>query len=248
MKKLWIAGVLLGCWAEAGSIRVAIAANISYVMPVLREAFVRTHPSIDVQTTVGGSGKLATQIAHGAPYDLFLSANMAYPQKLYEGGTATTKPIVYAQGALAYLSTQPRDFTHGIALLSDPAIGRIAVANPRTAPYGKAAFEALRKAKLLEPLRPKLVYGESIAQTVTYAVRAADIGLVALSALYAPQMARYTHGTHWHEVDPSLYQPIDQGMVILKRAETNPDVRAFYDFLLSAPARTHFAQYGYRLP
>ena len=233
---------------QAGSIRVAIAANVGYAMPDLVKAFESHHPNTRVETLIGGSGKLAAQIQRGAPYDLFLSANMDYPTKLHAAGMTLDAPRVYARGALVMLSTLPRDFSRGIAVLRDASISRIAVANPRTAPYGKAAFDALTRAKLLETLRPKFVYGESIAQTVAYTQKAADIGLIAKSALYAPQMRTYKEGTHWREIDPALYTPIDQGMVLLKQSADNPEAKAFYAFLLSDEARAIFVRYGYRLP
>jgi molybdate transport system substrate-binding protein len=248
MKKLLILPILLSLFAEAGTLRVALAANVSYAMPELIQAFRAHHPNTQIQTTVSGSGKLTTQIRSGAPYDLFLSANMAYPQALFKAGATTAAPVVYAQGALAYLSEKARDFSRGIALLSDPAIARIAVANPRTAPYGKATFEALTSAKLLSTLRPKFIYGESIAQTVTYTTHGADIGIIAKSALYAPQMRHYKAGVNWADVDASLYRPIDQGMVVLKASKNMAEVKALYDFLLSDEARAIFTQYGYRLP
>ncbi len=233
---------------QGGTVRIALAANVSYAMPSLKAVFAKHHPDTNIQITVGGSGKLATQIRSGAPYDLFLSANMAYPQALFDAGLATEKPVVYAQGALAYLSNTPRDFSKGIKLLLSPAIHTIAVANPKTAPYGKAAFEALEKAGLLTRLRPKLVFGESIAQTVAYATHAADIGLVAKSALFAPQMQHYKQGTHWADVDPALYGPIDQGMILLKSSTNKPEAKAFYDFLLRQKARDIFIRFGYRVP
>jgi molybdate transport system substrate-binding protein len=238
---------LLG-FLTSGEVRVALAANVSYVMPALKTAFSKQHPEISISTTVGGSGKLATQIQNGAPYDLFLSANMAYPQRLYEAGVTANEPKIYAQGALAYLSSRPRDMNNGIGLLSHPSISKIAVANPRTAPYGKAAFDALEKAGVLEKVRPKLVFGESIAQTVTYATHAADIGIVAKSALFAPQMSHYKKGINWSDVDPALYKPINQGMVIVKKTKNYSETKAFYDFILSPKAREIFQRYGYRLP
>ena len=233
---------------QGGTVRIALAANVSYAMPALKAAFAKHHPDTHIQITVSGSGKLATQIRSGAPYDLFLSANMAYPQALYNAGLATEKPVVYAQGALAYLSNTPRDFSKGMHVLLSPTIHTIAVANPKTAPYGKAAFEALEKAGLLTRLRSKLVFGESIAQTVAYATHAADIGLVAKSALFAPQMQHYKQGVHWVDVDPALYRPIDQGMVLLKSSNNKSEAKALYDFLLSNAARKIFTRFGYRVP
>jgi len=248
MVKIFATMFIFGMVLSAGTVRIALAANVSYAMPVLKAAFAKHHPDTNIQITVSGSGKLATQIRSGAPYDLFLSANMAYPQVLFDAGLAMEKPVVYAQGALAYLSNIPRDFSKGMHVLLSPTIHTIAVANPKTAPYGKAAFEALKKSKLLTRLRPKLVFGESIAQTVAYATHAADIGLVAKSALFAPHMQHYQHGTHWADVDPALYNPIDQGMILLKSSTNKHESKTFYDFLLGKEARKIFTQFGYRVP
>jgi len=239
--------VLIGM-LQGGTVRIALAANLSYALPALQKAFARQHPDTTIQATIGGSGKLATQIRNGAPYDLFLSANMAYPQALYEAGMTTDKPVVYVQGALALLSATPRDFSSGFALLRATDIHTIAVANPKTAPYGEAAFEALKQSKFLAPLRSKLVFGESIAQTVAYATHAADIGLVAKSALFAPNMKRFVRGKNWVDVDPSLYHPIDQGMVLLASSPDKREAKRVYDFLLGQEARKIFTQFGYRVP
>ncbi len=229
-----------------GSVRIALAANVSYVMPELITAFKKHNPNIRILTTIGGSGKLATQIRGGAPYDLFLSANIAYPQALFEAGMTTRAPVVYAQGALILLSRYPRDMTKALRLLTDPTISKIAVANPRTAPYGKAAFEAMKNAGILDRVRSKLAYGESIAQTVAYALRAADIGIVAKSALFAPRMSQYQKGSNWTEIDPKLYHPIDQGLVMIKGG--TKEAKQFYDFLLSPEAKEIFRRYGYIVP
>ncbi len=232
----------------AGTVRVALAANVSYAMPALKKDFALQYPGVIIQSIVGGSGKLTTQIRSGAPYDLFLSANMAYPQQLFELGITVDKPVTYAQGALAILSNVPRDFSRGIALLEESFIRSVAVANPKTAPYGKAAFDVLHKAGLFETVHPKLVFGESIAQTVAYVSHVADIGLVAKSALFAPQMKEYKPGTNWVDVNPALYHPIDQGMVLLKNAPNLKEAEAFYVFLLSRRAREIFIRHGYRVP
>jgi molybdate transport system substrate-binding protein len=242
--------ILIFCMgaAAAGTLHVATAANMSYAMEALKAAFEKHTPQTHIEVMIGGSGKLAAQIRQGAPYDLFLSANMRYPQKLYEMGVAAEKPVMYAQGALVLLSKKPRPYEKGLALLASGAIHKIAVANPKTAPYGVAAEEALRKAGLYERVKPKFVYGESISQTITYTLRAADIGMVAKSALFAPQMRHFTKGEYWMDVDSALYTPIAQGMVLLKRAAGNREAKMFYDFMLSDEAKTILRTYGYRLP
>lgn len=232
----------------AGEITVAVAANVSYAVDELKAAFAKTHPDTTVQVTLGSSGKLTAQIRNGAPYGLFMAANMQFPEALCRDGIAVTKPVVYAQGALAFLSAKPTDFAQGIGLLKSPVIRKIAIANPKTAPYGAAAVEAMQKGGVYADIKDRLVYAESISQVVTYAITAADVGFIAKSSLYSPNMAQYRENVNWAEVDPSLYTPIEQGIVLLKEGEKNPEYKAFYDFMLGAEARAILKRYGYNLP
>ncbi len=240
--------LLCSMYASAGSIRVAVAANVSYAIDDLKDTFSKKHPETKVQVILGSSGKLTAQIKNDAPYDLFLSANMKYPEALYEQKIAVSKPLVYAEGTLAYFSVKPYDLSKGMDIVNSKEIKRIAVANPKTAPYGIAAKEALENAKLYDLVKSKFIFGESVSQTVSYAVTAADLGFIAKSSLYSKQMKKYTEGKNWREVDPALYKPIEQGIVILKRGASNPEVKAFYDFILSAKAKEILKKYGYRLP
>jgi len=246
MKKLLLLSALF-VQLSAATLNVAVAANVSYAMDQLKATFMQQHPDIDLHITLGGSGKLIAQIANGAPYDLFLSANMHYPQALYKQGLAYNKPVVYAKGALALFSKKERDFTAGLDLLTKADIRRIAMANPKTAPYGQAAMQALKRAKLYERLKPKIIYGESIAQTLLYTLTAADLGLVAKSALYSQKLQHFQEGRNWITLDPHLYNPIEQGVVILTRAKNKPEAQLFYDFILSPEAQTIFRAYGYTL-
>lgn len=247
MKKLLSGIVLSFALLNAGEIKIAVAANVSYAIEPLKKAFYVLYPETKIEVILGSSGKLTAQIKNGAPYELFMSANMQYPEVLYKEGMAVTKPVVYAQGALAYFSVDPQDFTQGMRLLSDDKVQKIAIANPKTAPYGAAAQEALKHAKVYDTAREKLVYGESISQTMSYAMTAADIGLVAKSSLFSPSMAHFKEGSNWSDVDEALYTPIDQGMVILKKAGGNPEVKAFYDFMLSGEAKEILKSFGYRV-
>ena len=230
---------------SAGEITIAVAANVSYAIDELKSEFSKDHPDTRVQVILGSSGKLTAQIRNGAPYGLFMSANLAYPEALYQDGLATMKPSLYARGALAFLSVKKLDFSKGIKVLTSDKITKIAIANPKTAPYGKAAEEAIKKSGLYEKVKDKFVFGESISQTVSYAVTAADIGLIAASSLYSPHMKQYKKGIHWALVDPSLYTPIKQGIVLLKKGAGNPEYRVFYDFILSPEAQKIFKKYGY---
>jgi molybdate transport system substrate-binding protein len=247
MKKIVWGMVLSFALVSAGEIKIAVAANVSYAIEPLKNAFYALYPKTNIEVILGSSGKLTAQIKNGAPYELFMSADMQYPEVLYKEGIAITKPIVYAQGALVYFSVDPQDFTQGIKLLTNEKIQKIAIANPKTAPYGVAAEESLKHAKIYDQVKKKLVYGESISQTVAYATRAADIGLIAKSSLFSPSMTHFKEGVNWSDVDETLYTPIDQGMVILKKAEGNPEVKAFYDFMLSGEAQKILESFGYRV-
>ncbi len=237
-----------GAVLNGAQINIAVAANVSYAMDELKAAFVEKYPGTKVRVSLGSSGKLTAQIRNGAPYGLFMSANMAYPEALYADNLAVSKPAVYAHGALAYLSVKGVDFSRGMAVTVDPSVKKIAVANPKTAPYGKAAVEAMQNGGVYDAVIKKLVYGESIAQTVAYAATATDLGFIAKSSLYSSKMARYKEGIHWASVDSALYRPIEQGVVLLKGYEDQPAYRAFYDFILSNEAKSIFKKYGYIVP
>ena len=230
---------------SAGEIRIAVAANVSYAIEELKASFTQQHSDIKVNVVLGSSGKLTAQIKNGAPYGLFMSANMKYPEALYKEGLALEKPHIYAKGTLAYLSVIKQDFSQGITLLKDKSIKKIAIANPKTAPYGKASLEAMKNARVYDEVKPKLVYAESISQAVSYTLIATQVGLIAKSSLYSSKMSKYKEGTHWFSINPELYTPIEQGILRLKYAKDNPDYKAFYDFILSPSAQSIFKKYGY---
>ena len=137
------------------------------------------------------------------------------------------------------------DFSKSIALVANKSIEKIAIANPKTAPYGTASIEALKNANILDKVESKFVYAESISQAVTYAITAADVGFIAKSSLYDEKMSQYKENINWISVDPKLYTPIDQGIVILNRAKDNKEAKAFYDFILSDNAKKIFIDFGY---
>ena len=241
---VWISTMML----HAATVTVAAAANVSFAMDALKAAFEKAHPNDRLRVIIGSSGKLTAQIRNGAPYQIFMSADMGYPEALDKEGLTLTPPKVYAQGTLALFTVRPHDLREGLKLLVHPDIHRIAVANPRTAPYGRAAEEALKKSGLYDRLKPKFIYGESVSQTVAYAVTAADAGLIAASALYNPKMARFKRGKNWEPVDPTLYHPIDQGIVLLKKGGDTKAAKEFYRFILGDEAKAIFKKYGYLIP
>lgn len=228
-----------------GTIHIAVATNVSYAIQDLKQEFTKLHPSTKIKIILGSSGKLTAQISNGAPYDLFMSADMKYPSRLYENGFASTQAIVYAEGSLALLSSKQKDYTKLLALLKASEIRKIAVANPKTSPYGSATLEALKNAGIYNEVKDKLIFGETISQTVSYTVNATDIGIVATSSLYSSNMRAYKKSIHWMRLDPQLYSPIKQGIVVLKRGEKNKEVEAFYNFVLSDKAKKILENFGY---
>ena len=244
MRKLFLF-LSIAIFSYGSSITIAVAANVSYAIPSLIKSFNQHYPNIKVNTTLGSSGKLTAQITYGAPYDMLLSANMLYPNRLYKNNFAITKPIVYAKGSLVLFSIKQRDFIKGIELLKDNSIKTIAIPNPKTAPYGVAAKEALENIDLYKKIKPKFIYGESVSQTVIYTLKVASIGIVAKSVLFSPRMSNYKKEINWIDIDQKLYTPIDQGIVILKRAKNNQDVKAFYDFILSKEGKKILNNFGY---
>jgi len=239
--------VLVATHLNANEITIAVAANVSYAIDELIESFRQDHPDIEVRVILGSSGKLAAQISHGAPYGLLMSANMLYPNRLYEKEIAITKPIVYAKGALALFSIKKLDISRSLELLKEPSIRKIAIGNPKTAPYGEATIEALKNAKIYSAISSKLIYGESISQTLSYVMTATSIGIVAKSALYSTKLRRYKEGINWISIDDSLYTPISQGVVLLKYAQRDPAYRLFYDYILSSRAKEILQRYGYSI-
>ena len=245
MKKIILALALLASSIFANTITVAVAANVSYAINELVAEFNKTNPDTKVQVTLGSSGKFTAQIESGAPFDVFMSADMKFPKSLFEKGLAITEPALYAQGSLAMLSSKELDFSKGINLVTDANIAKIAVANPKTAPYGTAAVEAMKNANVLDKVESKFVYAESISQAVTYATTAADVGFIAKSSLYDEKMSKYKENINWISVDPSLYTAIDQGIVVLKNTKEEASAKAFYDFILGEKAKEIFIKFGY---
>jgi len=244
-KKIIFGSLLISSVLFAGNIKIAVAANVSYAMDKLIYEFNKDNPNTRVFVTLGSSGKLTAQIKNGAPYQLFMSANMKYPKALYKDGDAITKPTIYVLGGLALLSSKKQDFSKGIGLIKDKKISKIAIANPKTAPYGKAAVEAMKNARIYDEVKKKFVFAESISQTVSYTITATDIGFIAKSSLFSPKMSRFKKDINYIAIDSKFYTPISQGIVILKSGYKDKEVKAFYDFILSKQAKEIFKEFGY---
>jgi molybdate transport system substrate-binding protein len=221
-------------------VRVAVAANVSFAILELAKEFKKEFPNIDLQISLGSSGKLSAQIENKAPYDVFMSANMKYPETLFEQGFGLKKPEIYANGNLILFSMSERDFSNGLKIFEHESFSKIAIANPKTAPYGLASFEVLENLGYVEKLKPKFVYGESIGQTFTYATKVTEIGFVAKSQLFNKNFSSFVEGKNWFEIPKKLYSPISQGVLILNQNGEN-----FYKFLLSEKGKKILEHYGY---
>jgi molybdate transport system substrate-binding protein len=232
--------------AEAGKITIAAAADLKFAMGEIVTAFKQAHPGEEVDVIYGSSGKFHTQIQQDAPYDLFFSADITFPQELAKAGLAASEVKPYAFGHIVLWSTTQDAGKMTLASLTDPKIARIAIANPKHAPYGKRAEEALRSAGVWGKVEAKLVYGENIAHTAQFVQTGnAQAGIIALSLALNPQLA--SKGGYWLIPD-KLHEPLEQGYIITKRAAANPLARRFADYMGGKAARALMLKYGFGLP
>ena len=233
---------------KAQPIRVFAAADLQYALKEIAEAYKKEHPTDRVEIVFGSSGKGFAQIRAGAPYHIFLSANMNYVEELYKEGHIITKPKPYAIGRIVVWVRKDSglDPSRFPEVLFDPRVKRIAVANWEHAPYGKAAKEALESFGVFDKVKDKLVLGENIAQTASYAYSgAADLGIIALSLALAPTMEKV--GRYWL-IPQDRHSAILQGYGITKLGKDLQGVWRFYQFLETPKARSIFAKYGFALP
>jgi molybdate transport system substrate-binding protein len=234
--------------ALAGSVSVAAAANLVYVLEPLNAEFSKTVPGVTVTSEIGASGSLVAQIQNGAPYDVFLSADTEYPQKLVKGGGADAASLVtFARGRLVLWTTRPGLGLGSVeSVVRDASVSKLAIANPSTAPYGRAAQEVLARLGLSDVAKAKLVFGENITQTAQFVSSGnADAGFVALSLVLSPKLA---DKGRWIEVPQGLYSPISQAGVLTLRGAASPAARRYLEFLTTPAARAVFAKFGYSSP
>jgi molybdate transport system substrate-binding protein len=225
------------------SIRMAAAADLEPVIPPILEQF-RQSTGIRVEATYQASAMLTTQIMNGAPFDIFLSADLSYPKRLIDAGLADGPiPVAYAKGTLVLWTRKDSTFSPPtLGLLRNPDLKRLAIANPERAPYGRAAVAALTRLNLYDDLKPRLITAENIAQAAQFADSGnADAGLISLTSAMTPRMA--TAGNYF-VIPRDLYPPIEQGAVIVSKSAHRDDARKLLDFLLSAPVQAQLAKSG----
>ncbi len=243
---LFACTLLLTFSALAAKITIAAAADLKFAMDEIVSTFKRANPADEVDAIYGSSGNFHTQIQQGAPFDLYFSADIAYPRELAKSGFAASSVKPYAFGRIVLWSANLDATKMTLASLADPKITRVAIANPKHAPYGKRAEEALRASGLWEKVEPKLVFGENISQTAQFVQTGnAQVGIIALAL--AVNSALASKGGYWLIPD-NLHQPLEQGYVITKRAAANPLASRFDAFMGSAGARAIMTRYGFVLP
>lgn len=232
--------------AQAEKITIAAAADLKFALNEIVNAFKQTRPTDEVDVVYGSSGKFHTQLQQGAPYDLFFSADIAFPRGLWNAGLAGSPVTPYAFGRIVLWSATSDVRTLTLKNLEDTAFRRIAIANPKHAPYGKRAEEALRAVGLWEKVEPKLVYGENVSHAAQFVQTGnAQVGIIALALALNPELG----GRGSYSLIPdNLHAPIEQGFIVTRRAQANALAHAFAKYMTSPPAKAVMTRYGFTLP
>ncbi len=244
-RKVFILILLFASSLQAEELSVAAAADLNFALREVATAYEKKTGNT-LKISFGSSGNFFTQIENGAPFDIFFSADVDFPNQL--AAASLTEPgtlYAYATGKIVLWvpNHSKLDLSRGLQVLLDPAVKKIAIANPKHAPYGRAAEAALRKSALYDKVASKLALGENISQTSQFVETGnADIGILALSLASAPTMK--SHG-RFVEVPAELYPPLQQAAVILKRSSHKKTARDFFEFLKSSQARDIFQRYGF---
>lgn len=227
-------------------LRIAVSANVQFAMKEIEEVFEK-QTGIEIEYSTGSSGKLTAQIQNKAPYHVFLAANMKYPQALIESKDASGEVRVYAMGdVVAWTNKESVDIDRWTKIATSQAIQKIALPNPRNAPYGIATVNCLKKLNLYNSLEPKLVLGENISQANQFIVsKSVDFGFTSKSVVVSSEMK---DTGKWSELPEGCYQPIEQGVIqtITGFKEKKEESEAFLRFLFTPEAKEIFHRYGYR--
>lgn len=231
----------------AQGLAVAAAADLRPVLEEMKILFESRHSGTRVQISYGASGSLAAQIQHGAPFDLFLSADLGFPERLVQAGLAEGPVFPYAMGRLVLWVRRDLDLDPSTPqVLLDPAVKRIALANPALAPYGRSAEAVLRNASIHDAVKSRLVFGENVIQAAQFLrCGAAEAGFISLAQSLEPAMVR--SGRTWI-VDPGLYPSLRQGGVVLRRSVHPEWAKSFRDLLRGPEGRALLLRLGYGEP
>ena len=231
--------------AVAEEITIAAASDLNFAFREIATEYENTTGN-HVRLTLGSSGNFFAQIQNGAPFDLYFSADISYPKKLEEAGLVVPGSLyLYAIGRIVLWAGKDSylDLSKGMEILREPAIKKIAIANPKHAPYGRAAVAAMEHFKVYDQVKDKLILGENISQTAQFVESGAcDIGIIALSLAMAPAMK--SKGAYW-EVPAEAHPPLEQGAVIVKQSKYQEAARQFLDFIKSSDGQEIMKRYGF---
>jgi len=231
------------------NILIAAASNLRFAMHDICQDFQEDNSSIQTKVSYGSSGNFYAQISQGAPFDIFFSADKTYPELLEkEGLTVKESQRVYAVGNIVFWVPEESEVNSdtGLQAVTSPAVKKLAIANPRHAPYGRAAEESLRYYGLWDKIESKLIYGENISQTAQFVYTgAADAGIVALSLAISPKMLQ--EGRYWIIPDES-HSDIEQIYVVLRKGKGKKSIRKFLDFIHGEKGGEILSRYGFVIP
>ena len=243
---LFVCSLLLSLSAHAEKITVAAAADLKFAMDEIVTTFKKANSGDEIDVIYGSSGKFHTQIQQGAPYDLYFSADISFPRELAKKGFSASEVKPYAFGRIVLWSASLDATKMTLSSLTDPKITRIAIANPKHAPYGKRAEEALRASNLWDQVEPKLVYGENISHTAQLVqTKNAQVGIIALALAIHSELA--SKGGYWLIPD-NMHEPLEQGFIITKEGANNALAKSFADYMGGKPARAVMTKYGFVVP
>ncbi|AGA32656.1 Molybdenum ABC transporter, periplasmic molybdenum-binding protein ModA [Thioalkalivibrio nitratireducens DSM 14787] len=232
--------------AHAERFTIAAASDLRFALDDIAELYRQQHPDHEFNVIYGSSGKMTTQIMNGAPYDVFFSADIAFPERLKEAGLTATEPEVYAIGRIVIWSnTLDASELRLEDLPTDPRIRRVAIAQPSHAPYGLRAQEAMESVEVWEAVQPRLVFGENIAHTAQMVESgAANVGIIALSLARFPSLAMHPY----YLIDDGLHNPLSQAYIVTRRAKENDAAKSFARYMEIDEAHEIMERYGFVMP
>lgn len=223
------------------------SANNKFVLPELLKGFSMKYPDAKVVVQYGATGDLASAILDGVDYGVFLSADMKRAQMVYAAKKSATKPRKYAEGVLVLFT--PADKTlneRKLNVLKSEKIKHITIANKKTAPYGKAAMQALENSGMYKKIDNKVRYSTDISTAITNVIWYDDAGFLSKSGIHTLPLGYRKEGVNWIEVDPSLYEPIIQGFVVSEQGMQHKHTKDFVEYMLSEEGRNVYKEYGYK--
>ena len=239
---------LVSSIARAGELTVAAASDLNYAFKEVIAGY-EQQTGHHVKLTLGSSGTFSAQIQNGAPFDLYFSADIGYPKKLEEAGLVVPGSLYpYAIGRIVLWTGNGShlDLSKGLEILREPTIKKIAIANPKHAPYGRAAVAAMEYFKVYDQVKDRLILGENISQAAQFIESGAcDAGIIALSLALAPAMK--AAGQYW-EIPAIAHAPLEQGAVILKQSKNPQAAKQFLEYIKSPQGQEIMKRYGFTLP